>query len=84
MSIFDIKHILSLLKNPAVAYLLLVKCVVGLPFGIFQAMFSIVAMEYFKLGLKENGMVLSYVGILKMVSASLTLHFNFACSPRSM
>ena len=31
-------------------------------------MFSIVAMEYFKLGPKENGIVLSYVGILSIVS----------------
>lgn len=30
-------------------------------------MFSIFAMEYFHLKAKENGMVLSYVGIMSMV-----------------
>ena len=66
----SVKKIFKILKIPKVAYLLAVKCICGIPFGIFQSMFSIVAMEYFKLGPKENGIVLSYVGILSIVSSS--------------
>ena len=62
---------MKILKIPKVAYLLAIKCICGIPFGIFQSMFSIVAMEYFKLGPKENGIVLSYVGILSIVSIYL-------------
>ena len=54
------------------AYLLAVKCICGVPFGIFQSMFSIVAMDYFKLDPKENGFVLSYAGILGIVSAAFS------------
>lgn len=65
-SVFNLKKILRLLRIPKVAYLLAIKCICGIPFGIFQSMFSIVAMEYFKLGPKENGIVLSYVGVLSI------------------
>jgi len=65
-SVLSVKKIFKILKIPKVAYLLAVKCICGIPFGIFQSMFSIVAMEYFKLGPKENGIVLSYVGVLSI------------------
>ena len=70
-SVLNVKRIWKILKIPKVAYLLAIKCICGIPFGIFQSMFSIVAMEYFKLGPKENGIVLSYVGILSIVSICL-------------
>ena len=40
----------------------------GIPIGVFQSMFSVVAMETFKLDPSENGYILSYVGAISMVS----------------
>lgn len=40
----------------------------GIPIGVFQSMFSVVAMETFKLLPEQNGYMMSYVGILTMVS----------------
>lgn len=70
-SVFNLKRILRILGISNVAYLLAIKCICGVPFGIFQSMFSIVAMDYFKLDPKENGFVLSYAGILGIVSATV-------------
>lgn len=39
----------------------------GLPIGVFQSMFSVFAMETFKLPAEQNGYLLSYVGVLTMV-----------------
>ena len=41
--------------------------VAGLPIGVFQSMFSVVALETFELPAEQNGYLLSYVGILTMV-----------------
>ena len=41
--------------------------IAGLPIGVFQSMFSVVALETFKLPAEQNGYLLSYVGILTMV-----------------
>lgn len=35
--------------------------------GIFQVMFSIIAMEFLKLQPEENGYLMAYLGILQMV-----------------
>ena len=70
-SVFDYHKYASVFKVPNVAYLFFLKIVSALPLGIFQAMFSIFAMDYFHLNAKQNGMVLSYVGIMGMVSSSL-------------
>ena len=65
---FDIKKYASIFQTDNFTYLFAVKIISGFPIGIFQSMFSIFAMEYFHLKAKENGMVLSYVGIMSMVS----------------
>ncbi|EDO38586.1 predicted protein, partial [Nematostella vectensis] len=66
-SVFDVKKFLELLRIPAVLYLICIKLVSAVPFGIFQSMFAIVSMEYFKLDAQYNGFVLSYAGTLSIV-----------------
>ena len=39
----------------------------GIPIGVFQSMFAIIAMDTFKLAPDENGFLMSYVGVLTMV-----------------
>ena len=39
----------------------------GIPIGVFQSMFQVVALETFKLPADQNGMLMSYIGILTMV-----------------
>lgn len=46
----------------------------GIPIGVFQSMFSVVAMETFKLLPEQNGYMMSYVGILTMVSLTFKTH----------
>ena len=62
------KEILDVLKKKHVGYLMLVKGIVGIPFGIFYAMFSMSVMDYFHLGPRWNGFILAYSGIVGMVS----------------
>lgn len=66
-AIFDVKKILGLFTLPGVGTLMLVKTVCGIPLGIFQSMFSVIAMEQFKLSAEHNGMVMSYLGALSML-----------------
>ena len=70
-AVFDLKKILGLLTIPGVGSLILIKTVCGIPLGIFQSMFSVIAMEQFKLGADQNGMVMSYVGALSMLMQGL-------------
>jgi len=65
--LFDYKRILGILKLQNVGYLLFIKCVSGVPIGILTAMFSVFVMEYFQMGAKENGYILSYSGAVSMV-----------------
>ena len=67
-SVFSVKKILELLHIPTVLYLITIKIITGIPFGIFQSMFSLVSMEFFKLEPQQNGFVMSYVGVLSIVS----------------
>ena len=57
------------MKIPTVFYLITIKVITGIPFGIFQSMFSLVSMEFFKLEPQHNGFVMSYVGGLSIVSS---------------
>ena len=65
-SVLDFGKILGLLAIPKVGCLMLIKTVCAIPIGIFQSMFSIIAMEQFKLGADQNGMIMSYIGALSM------------------
>lgn len=66
-NIFSVEKFTELLQIPAVFFLITVKIITGVPFGIFQSMFSLVSMEYFKLEPQQNGFVMSYVGGLSIV-----------------
>ncbi|XP_076863382.1 solute carrier family 22 member 18 isoform X2 [Brachyhypopomus gauderio] len=66
-SVFNLKEIIRLMKFPGVAKTFTVKIVSGLPSGIFQVMFSIIAMNFFQLQPKENGYLMAYFGLMQMV-----------------
>lgn len=66
-SIFNVGEITRLLKFPGVKRTFLVKIVAGLPSGIFQVMFSIIALDFFKLTPEQNGYLMAYFGIASMV-----------------
>merc|ERR1711953_39864 len=66
-TVFDLKKILGLLFLPGVGSLMLIKTVCGIPIGILQSMFSVIAMEQFKLEPDQNGMLMSYIGALSML-----------------
>ncbi|KAM7405738.1 hypothetical protein PAMP_000165 [Pampus punctatissimus] len=66
-SLFNVGEITRLMKFPGVMETFVVKVVAGLPSGIFQAMFSIIAMEFFKLQPEQNGYLMAYFGLLSMV-----------------
>ncbi|XP_056134722.1 solute carrier family 22 member 18 [Lampris incognitus] len=66
-SVFNLGEITRLMKFPGVTRTFLVKIVSGLPEGIFQVMFSIIAMNFFKLEPEQNGYLMAYFGIVQMV-----------------
>jgi len=48
----------------------------GIPIGIFQSMFQVVALETFNLPADQNGYLMAYIGVLTMVCRVLT-GFNY-------
>lgn len=66
---FNLEAILSLLRIPGVLFLVLVKTIVGIPAGVFHSMFAMVNLERFQLTPESNGHLLSYVGVVTMVSS---------------
>lgn len=66
-SIFNMSEITRLLKFPGVTPTFIVKIIAGLPSGVFQVMFSIIALEFFKLQPEQNGYLMAYLGIVQMV-----------------
>ncbi|XP_035508483.1 solute carrier family 22 member 18 [Morone saxatilis] len=66
-SLFNVGEITRLMKFPGVARTFVVKVVAGLPSGIFQVMFSIIALEFLKLQPEQNGYLMAYIGIVQMV-----------------
>ncbi|XP_040890716.1 solute carrier family 22 member 18 [Toxotes jaculatrix] len=66
-SVFNVGEITRLMKFPGVTPTFAVKIVAGLPSGIFQVMFSIIALEFFKLQPEENGYLMAYFGVVQMV-----------------
>ena len=66
-TVIDLKKILGLLFLPGVGSLMLIKTICGIPIGIMQSMFSVIAMEQFKLEADQNGMLMSYIGALSML-----------------
>lgn len=66
-SVFNLGEITRLMRFPGVARTFLVKIISGLPAGIFQVMFSIIAMNFFQLQPEQNGYLMAYFGIVQMV-----------------
>uniref|UniRef100_UPI0037E7A44F solute carrier family 22 member 18 n=1 Tax=Semicossyphus pulcher TaxID=241346 RepID=UPI0037E7A44F len=66
-SVFNVGEITRLMKFPGVTPTFLVKIIAGLPSGIFQVMFSIIALEFFKLEPQQNGLLMAYFGIVQML-----------------
>ena len=56
-----------------VRYIVLLKMIVGIPVGVFHSMFAMINIEKFGLTAETNGHLLSYVGIITMVSNCLTV-----------
>lgn len=65
--VLDLRAILSLLSIPAVAFVVMLKTVMGIPAGVFQSMFTVVNIERLGLTPETNGQLLSYLGFLTMV-----------------
>ncbi|XP_055505626.1 solute carrier family 22 member 18 isoform X2 [Leucoraja erinacea] len=65
-SIFNVNKFFRLLSIPGAAEILAIKTITALPIGVFQSMFSVVAMNYFKLEAEYNGYLMAYVGVLQM------------------
>ncbi|XP_059831552.1 solute carrier family 22 member 18 isoform X3 [Hypanus sabinus] len=72
-SVFNVKKIIKLLSIPGAAEILAVKAITGLPMGVFQSMFSVVGMDYFKLEAEDNGYLMAYVGVLQMIMQGLVV-----------
>uniref|UniRef100_A0AAY5F0L4 Organic cation transporter-like protein 2 n=1 Tax=Electrophorus electricus TaxID=8005 RepID=A0AAY5F0L4_ELEEL len=66
-SVFNLKEIIRLMKFPGVAKTFTVKIISGLPSGIFQVMFFIIAINVFQLQPKQNGYLMAYFGLVQMV-----------------
>lgn len=66
-NVFSFKKLIDLMSYPNMFFLLSIKILEGLPLGIFQSMFSVVAMDTFKLSPDKNGLLMSYIGILTLV-----------------
>lgn len=66
-SIFNMGEITRLMKYPGVMRTFLIKVFAGLPSGIFQVMFSIIVLDFFKLQPEQNGYLMAYFGIVQMV-----------------
>lgn len=66
-SVFNLGEITRLMKFPGVAKTFTVKIISGLPAGIFQVMFSIIAINFFQLKAEQNGYLMAYFGVVQMV-----------------
>uniref|UniRef100_A0A8C7KPC2 Organic cation transporter-like protein 2 n=1 Tax=Oncorhynchus kisutch TaxID=8019 RepID=A0A8C7KPC2_ONCKI len=80
-SVFDLGEITRLMKYPGVAKTFMVKIISGLPSGIFQVMFSVIAMNFFQLAPEQNGYLMAYFGIVSMVFMANVFQFCFIVLP---
>ncbi|XP_061102072.1 solute carrier family 22 member 18 [Conger conger] len=66
-SVFNLGHITRLMRYPGVAKTFTIKIISDLPGGIFQSMFSIIAMNFFQLQASQTGHLMAYFGVVQMV-----------------
>ncbi|GFO04586.1 solute carrier family 22 member 18 [Plakobranchus ocellatus] len=74
-NIFSPAKIFRLLQARGAFFLLVVKMVTGVPMGIFQSMFAVVAVKEFQLAPYQNSYVMSYVGIMAMMVQGVGIGF---------
>ncbi|XP_057294802.1 solute carrier family 22 member 18-like [Hydractinia symbiolongicarpus] len=67
-SSFGLKEIIAVAKTKHMIYLLAIKTISGFPFSVLGAMFTLILMDYYMLGPKDNGIVLSYLGVVGMIT----------------
>ncbi|CAL8245728.1 unnamed protein product [Lota lota] len=72
-SIFSLAEITRLLKFPGIARIFLIKIISGLPSVIFQLMFTVIGMNFFKLEPAQTGYLMAYFGIAQMVIQGLVI-----------
>ncbi|XP_035119599.1 solute carrier family 67 member A1 isoform X1 [Callithrix jacchus] len=72
-SVFDLKAIASLLRLPDVPRIFLVKVASNFPSGLFMIMFSIISMDFFRLEAAQTGYLMSFFGLLQMVTQGLVI-----------
>ncbi|XP_008586197.1 PREDICTED: solute carrier family 22 member 18 [Galeopterus variegatus] len=72
-SVFDLQAISRLLLLPEVLPVFLVKVISSFPSGLFMVMFSIISMEFFRLEAAQAGYLMSFLGILQMVTQGLVI-----------
>jgi len=63
---FSLSALGTALKRPFSGSLLITRFFFGLPFAIFQTIFSLYALKKFELGAQETGLILTYVGVLSV------------------
>lgn len=68
-SLLDAKRISNLMSIPSVRFLYVMKLISGLPFAIFQSMFSVIVVNSFGFTAAQNGAFMSYVGLIMIVSS---------------
>ncbi|XP_006642626.1 solute carrier family 22 member 18 [Lepisosteus oculatus] len=66
-SVFNLSEITRLMKFPGVRKTFAVKIISGVPQGVFQVMFSIIAMDFFQLQAEQTGYLMAYFGVVQMV-----------------
>jgi len=66
-SVLNLKKIGALVLIPRARNLLLLKTICGIPIGVLQSMFSLIAMDQFSLPPEQTGLLLSYIGGLSML-----------------
>lgn len=66
-ALLDWRKWISLITAPGALFLLLLRVATGIPIGIFQSMFQVVALETFKLPADQNGFLMAYIGVLTMI-----------------
>ncbi|XP_066918535.1 solute carrier family 22 member 18-like [Clytia hemisphaerica] len=67
-SFLGIGELVAVTKRKHMIYLLTIKIITAFPFSVLSAMFTLLLMDYYKLSPKENGMVLSYLGVVGMIT----------------
>ncbi|KAK7091600.1 solute carrier family 22 member 18-like [Littorina saxatilis] len=66
-TLFSLKKWTSLVAAPGACFLLCVRFFAGIPIGVFQSMFQVVALETFKLAPDQNGYLMSFIGVTTMI-----------------